>query len=200
MTTAATAATRPDPTRSARVPLDRSGPLEAFLTRVSRRIYGRVLDPLRAAFHHRPVLATTLGLELAASRWQKLPRTLQALATMAAAQEIGCSWCLDFGYWEHQHRGVEPRKLREVPEWRTSTAYTPLERTVLEYAVAATSTPPTVTDELVDRLRADLSDAQVVELAALVSLENFRSRTNAGLGLTSQGFAADCALPAHEAS
>jgi alkylhydroperoxidase family enzyme len=58
----------------------------------------------------------------------------------------------------------------------------------MEYTEAMTATPPQVTDEQVERLRADLTDEQLVELTAWVSLENYRSRTNAALGLTSQGF------------
>lgn len=40
-----------------------------------------------------------------------------------------------------------------------------------------------------------LSDAEFVELAAWVALENFRSRFNAGLGLRSQGFSDSCEIP-----
>lgn len=47
-----------------------------------------------------------------------------------------------------------------------------------------------VSDELAARVRAHLSDAEFVELAAWVALENYRARFNAGLGLTSQGFSA----------
>ncbi|RBP67275.1 carboxymuconolactone decarboxylase family protein [Brevibacterium sanguinis] len=185
---------------SARIPLDKSGLVESALGWVSEKMYGKVLDPFRAAFHHRPVLFSYLGFELAAMRWKKLPQGLQALAVMTVAQEIGCSWCMDFGYWENHHRGIDPAKLRDVPQWRTSRAYTNLERTVMEYAAAATATPPTVTDDMVACLREDLTDAQVVELASLVSLENLRSRTNAGLGLTSQGFKAECEVPIREVS
>lgn len=182
---------------AARVPLEVTGPLATVLSWVSRRVYGAVLDPLRVSFHHRRVLFATLRLELAVKRWRKLPRDLQALAVMTVAQEIGCSWCLDFGYWESHHHGVDARKLRDVPIRRTSAVYTPLERAVMEFAAAATATPPTVTDAQVVTLREDLTDAQVVELAALVSLENLRSRTNASLGLTSQGFRAECEVPVH---
>ncbi|MGP9539793.1 carboxymuconolactone decarboxylase family protein [Brachybacterium sp. AOP43-C2-M15] len=180
---------------AARVPLDLDGPVERVASWAARRLYGKVLDPLRASFHHRGVLLSSLVLEATASRWKTLSPTLNALAVMVVAREIGCSWCMDFGYWEQHHRGVDPRKLRGIGQWRTSEVYTPLERAVLEYAVAATQTPSSVTDAMVERLREDLSDAQVVELAALVSLENHRSRTNAGLGLTSQGFAEDCDVP-----
>lgn len=56
-----------------------------------------------------------------------------------------------------------------------------------------TSTPPSVTDELFGRLRSFYSDAQLVELAAIVAQENFRSRFNTTFRLESQG--QYCPLP-----
>jgi alkylhydroperoxidase family enzyme len=160
----------------------------------TRRKYGEVLDPGKVMLHNRRVLATAMVVELAAARWNQLDPTLRALAGMVAASRIGCSWCMDFGYWECHHRGIDPVKLRAVPQWRDSDAYTDLERAVMDYAEAMTATPPEVTDEQVERLRRDLTDAELVELSAQVSLENFRSRTNAALGLTSQGFKQYCEL------
>ena len=52
-----------------------------------------------------------------------------------------------------------------------------------------------VQPRLAARIRAHLSDAEFVELAAWVALENFRSRFNAGLGLRSQGFSDHCEIP-----
>ncbi|HXW35652.1 MAG TPA: hypothetical protein VEJ87_13820, partial [Acidimicrobiales bacterium] len=68
-------------------------------------------------------------------------------------------------------------------------------RVVLEYAEAATATPVRISDELVERLHAHFDDAEIVELAAWVALENYRSRFNAGLGLKSQGFSDRCEVP-----
>jgi alkylhydroperoxidase family enzyme len=48
---------------------------------------------------------------------------------------------------------------------------------------------------MVADLRKDLTDAQLVELTAMISLENMRSRTNSALGLTSQGFKDHCEVP-----
>jgi alkylhydroperoxidase family enzyme len=59
-----------------------------------------------------------------------------------------------------------------------------------------TATPPEVTDEMVAGLREQLTDAQLVELTEIISLENLRSRTNSALGLTSQGFKDHCEVPA----
>jgi alkylhydroperoxidase family enzyme len=85
--------------------------------------------------------------------------------------------------------------VRDVPRWTDSDAYDDRERAVLEYAEAASATPAHVSDELIDRLHTHFSDAEIVELAAWVALENFRSRFNAGLGLHSQGLSDSCQVP-----
>jgi alkylhydroperoxidase family enzyme len=74
------------------------------------------------------------------------------------------------------------------------TLFDPLERLVLEYAEAMTETPPTVGDQLVRNLRQHLSEAQLVELTAIICLENVRSRFNSAVGLTRQGFKDKCEL------
>ena len=54
------------------------------------------------------------------------------------------------------------------------------------------ATPPSVSDRQVDELRQWFDNGQIVELTAMVALENLRSRTNAAMGLTGQGFKDRC--------
>jgi alkylhydroperoxidase family enzyme len=104
---------------------------------------------------------------------------------------------MDFGYWESAMKhDVPAEKLRAVPHWRDSDVFTDLERLVLEYAAAMTATPPAVTDEMAGRLRGHLGEPRLVELTAIVAVENLRSRINAALGLTSQGFKDRCEIAA----
>lgn len=179
----------------ARIPLEtkQRGLLVKAFAWYSRRVYGTVLDPLGAMAQHRGVLLTITAMELGVRRWRRLSPTLHCLAVQASSAAIGCSWCLDFGFWEAHHRGVDPAKIQNVARWRESDGvYTDLERLVLEYAEAMTATPPVVSDELVALLRDRLGDAALVELTELVAVENLRSRFNAALGLESQGFKAQC--------
>ncbi|WP_432039424.1 carboxymuconolactone decarboxylase family protein [Streptomyces cucumeris] len=162
----------------------------------SKRTYGKVLDPGKALAHNQRVLFSYTRFEQSLSKWNSLDPGLKALAEMASAASIGCSWCMDFGYWVSRGQGVDDRKLHDVPMWRESDVYTPLERDVMEYAEAMTANPPTVDDALVERLRRNLDEAQLVELTAMVAVENLRSRINSALGLTSQGFKESCDLPA----
>jgi alkylhydroperoxidase family enzyme len=88
--------------------------------------------------------------------------------------------------------GADEDKIRQVPTWRDSRLFSPLERDALEYAERMTITGETVTDELWARLRGHFSEAQLVELTAAVALENFRSKFNVPLGIEAQGF---CVIP-----
>jgi alkylhydroperoxidase family enzyme len=164
---------------------------------LSRRRYGVMLDPGAALGHNMAVGRSCAVFELQVERWHTLGQGLKDLAVMVSAATIGCAWCLDFGYWEAtMNHHLPPEKIRAVPAWRASNLFTELERLVLEYAEAMTSTPPGVTDEMVQRLSGHLSEAELVELTAIVAVENLRSRMNSALGLTAQGFRDRCDLPA----
>ena len=179
----------------ARIPLTAPTGLSGkALSWFSTRKYGQVLDTLLAMAHNRRVVTTVSLFEVGVMRWNRLDPQLKALAVMAASAEIECGWCLDFGYCEAHSHGLDTEKISAVPHWRTSTVFTETERRVLTYAAAMTATPPAVTDEMAQELRTDLGDDGLVELTMIVAVENQRSRFNAALGLSSQGFSESCRM------
>jgi AhpD family alkylhydroperoxidase len=183
-------------TSTARVPLEHPGSLLATIVNAySRRQFGLEAEPTKALLHQPKVLTAIARFGMKSQKWSRLDAGLKELASLSVASQIGCSWCMDFGYYMSRTNGMPIEKLEQVLSWRDSTVYTPLERQVLEYAEAMTATPPTVTDEMVAGLREELDDAQLVELTAMISAENLYSRTNSALGLTSQGFKNQCDLP-----
>lgn len=172
-----------------------TGAYGRLLETVTRRMWGKVPDNLYVAFHHRPVMNAVFGFERKVAKWDALDPHLKTYATMATAAAIGCSWCLDFGYYLAHTEGLEEAKVRDVPRWRESELFTPLERDVLEYAEAMTATPPTVDDTLSARLQETLGVKAVVELTQMVALENMRARFNLAAGVEAQGFSDVCELP-----
>ena len=153
---------------------------------VSRRRHGTVLAPAALAHSFRVGWSYSL-FELQARRWKRLDGGLKDLAVVAVAASIGCSWCTDFGYWQPAARHeVMAEKIRAIREWQGSEVFTELERLVMLYAEAMTMTPPLVTDDLVVQLRRHLDEAELVELTAIIAVENLRSRMNAALGFTPQ--------------
>lgn len=93
--------------------------------------------------------------------------------------------------------GVTEQQLLELSQYQTSDAFDDLERAALDLAVAMARTPTDIPSELTERLRKDLDEAQLVELAATIAWENYQARFNRVFGVRSSGFSegAFCALP-----
>lgn len=160
-----------------------------------RMLNGEFPDNGYVYFHHKPILKAVMSFEGKVKKWDRLDATLKSYAQLASAGAVGCSWCLDFGYFMAHNDGLDLAKIREVPRWRESEVFTPLERDVLEYAEAMSVTPLTVTDEMVAHLIEQLGAPAVVELTQMIALENMRSRFNSAAGLHSQGYSDVCELP-----
>jgi alkylhydroperoxidase family enzyme len=166
----------------------------AMVKRMSRKMFGEVPEAVGVTWHNRKVLNFSFGIGRKAQKWDKCDKSLKSFAHMAAASLIGCSACLDFGYFQAHNEGLDLNKARQVPRWRVSDVFTPLERDVLEYAEAMTQTPPTVTDELSARLLTALGPAALVELTVFIAVANLMARSNVAMGIESQEFSAACGL------
>ncbi len=172
-----------------------TGPFGYLLKRMSRKMLGEVPDALGVMWHNRAVLMTSMGFGRKVEKWDQLDANLKSFAHMAVAAQVGCSWCLDYGYFHAHNEGLDELKASEVPRWRESAVFTPLERDVMEYAEAMTATPPQVTDELFARLLDRLGAPAMIELTSVVGFANLSTRGNVAMGIESQGFSKACKLP-----
>lgn len=182
-------------TGTTRIPkAELTGVYGALVKRMSRKMLGEVAEPAEVTWHNRKVLNLSFRIGRQAQKWDQCDQHLKSFAHMAVASLVGCGFCLDFGYFQAHNDGLDLTKAREVPRWRESDVFTPLERDVMEYAESMSHTPPTVTDEMSARLLEALGAPALVELTAFIALANMMTRTNTAFGIGSQGFAAACGL------
>jgi AhpD family alkylhydroperoxidase len=183
-------------TTTTRVPAtELTGPLGAVMKVAARKMLGHVPDSVGVMWHNRRVLMDLMGIGRKAEKWDALDANLSSYATMAAAAAVGCSFCLDLHYFLAHNHGLDEAKVREVPRWRESSVFTPLERRVMEYAEAMCQTPMTVTDEMSAALLDGLGAPALLELTARIGTMNMTARGNVALGIRSQEFSASCGLP-----
>jgi len=78
-------------------------------------------------------------------------------------------------------------------DYRKSQLFSARERLALELAERMTYTNKRVTAGFFQRLKRHFSDEELVELAAIIALENFRSKFNPVFAVEAHGF---CLLPA----
>jgi alkylhydroperoxidase family enzyme len=169
--------------------------LAAELSEPMIKQFGAVPEPVEVMFNNPKVAEASLELGSRAAQWDAVDETLKSFAHMAVSAQVGCSFCLDVGYFQARNQNLDLAKASQVPRWRESDVFSPLERDVMEYAEAMTNTPPTVTDELSARLLSRLGPAGIVELTAFVAFSNLATRSNTALGIESQGFSAGCERP-----
>ena len=182
-------------TGTTRIPkAEMTGVRAAVVKRMARKMLGEVPDGLEVGWHNRKVLTFGFALGRKSQKWHECDQSLKAFAHMATASYVGCSACLDLGYYQAHTDGLDMTKAREVPRWRESDVFTPLERDVMEYAEAMSQTPPAVTDELSAQLLDELGAPALVELTAFIALANLYTRMNIAMGIESQGLAARCDL------
>jgi AhpD family alkylhydroperoxidase len=180
------------------IPPIASTPLLRLAEWMTRRRFGRSMEPLRGYARSSAVMLGLAGLEMGMERARRVDPRLRGLAELRVAALVGCEFCLDIGSAIVRKLGVPASQLLDLDRHRESAAFSAEEKAVLDYADRMTATPVAVRDEDVARLRAFLDEAQLVELTAAIAHENLRSRMNHALGYGAEGFSTGgvCALPA----
>jgi AhpD family alkylhydroperoxidase len=167
----------------------RAGLLTRAMYRIAKRRFGQVPEPFTVTAHHRGLMIAGALHETMLDRASKtLPVSVRELAVFWTARTVGCSWCVDFGSMLQRLDGLDMERLKDIENYRSSTAFSDDERAAIAYADAMTTDPHTVTDEQVADLRARFGDAGVIELTYQIGVENMRARMNTALGITEQGF------------
>ncbi|MEU8920499.1 carboxymuconolactone decarboxylase family protein [Kitasatospora sp. NPDC048545] len=170
-------------------------PLPAGLSENMITAFGAVFEPTEVIWHNPGVATANTEFAGRIAGWDALDESLKSFAHMAVASLVGCSWCLDINYFQAQNKGLDLTKAAQVPNWRASEVFDPLEREVMDYAEAMSVTPPTVTDEQYGGLLDALGAAAMVELTAYVAFVNMAARNNIANGVSSQGFSDSCEVP-----
>ena len=92
-----------------------------------------------------------------------------------------------------QHGASAEKVEAALGDYKKSALFSPREKLALELCVRMTYTNKRVTDRFFNRLKRHFSDEELVELAAVIALENFRSKFNPVFAVEAHGF---CPLPA----
>jgi alkylhydroperoxidase family enzyme len=92
-----------------------------------------------------------------------------------------------------RHGATEEKVEAALGDYRKNPLLSVKEKLALELCERMTYTGKRVTDRFFNRLKRHYSEEEMVELAAIIALENFRSKFNPVFAVESQGF---CPLPA----
>ena len=123
--------------------------------------------------------------QMTAAVWDpesKVDRGFKRLLAHVASRAAGCQYCMAHTIEGAMHFGVEENRVAAIWDYQTSPLFTEAERAALDVAVAASSVPNAVTDEMFIQLRKHWSEEQIVEIVGVIAVFGFLNRWNDTMG------------------
>jgi uncharacterized peroxidase-related enzyme len=103
---------------------------------------------------------------------------LRNLVSQMASRAAGCGYCMAHTAHTAGRVGIPDAKEEALWEYERSPLFSDAERAALRVAQGAAQVPNTVTDEDFNEMKRYYSDAQIVDIVAVIALFGFLNRFN----------------------
>jgi len=133
---------------------------------------------------HRPRIASAF-LEMNQAVMENKGRVTSALKRLLAyisSRTAGCRYCEAHAIRAAERYGSEKDKLNNIWDYKTYPAFSEAERAVFDFAIASSSVPNAVDDEISARLHQHWDDGEIVEILGVVALFGYLNRWNDSMG------------------
>ena len=144
---------------------------------------------------HRPAISKAF-INLNKAVMANEGRVTSALKRMIAwisSNATGCRYCQAHAIRAAERYGAEQEQLDNIWEYRSHAAFSEAERVALDFSLAASQVPNTVTPELKERLHQYWNDGEIVEMLGVISLFGYLNRWNDSMGTSIEDGAVDSA-------
>jgi AhpD family alkylhydroperoxidase len=154
-----------------------------------KKKYGLVFEPLLLWQRTPRVFLGFLFMQKALNRKKSpLPPDLRALITVKVSEINQCAFCIDFNASLLMEKGRGMEVVESLKHYRESPLFSEREKKALEYAEAMTLASDKIPDTLFEALHKHYDADAIVELTALIALQNLSSKFNAALDAKAFGF------------
>ncbi len=143
--------------------------------------------------HHRPRIAYAF-IEMNKAVMENKGRVTSALKRMMAyisSQAAGCRYCEAHAIRAAERYGAEQAQLENIWDYRSHPAFSEAERAALDFALASSTIPNSVTDDIAEKLRQHWDDGAIVEMLGVIALFGYLNRWNDSMGTEMENGAID---------
>ncbi len=138
---------------------------------------------------HRPRIASAF-VEMNQAVMENKGRVTSALKRQIAylsSMTTGCRYCEAHAIRAAVRYGSEEDKLQHIWDYKTYSAFSEGERAAFDLAIAASSVPNAVDDEISDRMREHWDEGEIVEILGVIALFGYLNRWNDSMGTQLEG-------------
>jgi uncharacterized peroxidase-related enzyme len=108
----------------------------------------------------------------------KVTSALKRLIAYISSYTAGCEYCQAHGIRAADRYGASENQLQHIWEFQTHEAFNEAERAALAFAVAASSVPNAVDDDIATKLRNHWDEGDIVEITGVIALFGYLNRWN----------------------
>ena len=123
----------------------------------------------------------------------RVTSALKRLIAYLSSMTTGCRYCEAHAIRAAERYGASADQLTHIWDYKTHPAFSEAERAALDLAIAASSVPNGVDDEISENMRKYWDEGEIVEIMGVIALFGYLNRWNDSMGTQLEKAAADSA-------
>jgi AhpD family alkylhydroperoxidase len=154
-------------------PIEKPGSLFLKLAyNMAKRQFGKVIMPLKVIYARAPSLLMLAAKLESTEKKLSLPKNIRILIKNFVSQLNDCKFCSDLSKYEAVKNSVEGRKIIELLDYKSSSAFGELEKALFAYLEEVT-VMKSCSDETFNHLKQYFREREIVEITWLCAKENY---------------------------
>lgn len=114
----------------------------------------------------------------------RVDSALKRMIAWVSSNATGCRYCQAHAILAAERFGADKEKLENIWEYRTNSAFSEAERVALDFSLAASQVPNTMSPKIRKALYKYWDEGEIVEMLGVISLFGFLNRWNDTMGTT----------------
>ena len=140
-------------------------------------------NSIKAMFMRPPIAYAFINLNKAVMENKgKVTSKIKRLIGYLTSTVTGCNYCRAHTIRAAERYGSNSDQLNEIWDFRKSKRFNEKEKAAFEFAIAASSIPNKVDEQISSELKKYWDDGEIVEILGVISLFGFLNRWNDSMG------------------
>jgi uncharacterized peroxidase-related enzyme len=124
----------------------------------------------------------------------RVTSALKRMIGYISSYAAGCQYCQAHTIRAAERYGGEKEKIHNIWDYRTHPSFSEEERAALDFALAASSVPNAVDDDIASKLKKYWDEGEIVEIMGVIALFGYLNRWNDSMATTLERGAAESGL------
>jgi len=171
-----------------------------FLLKIGIMISNKVtkkdlLAPKLLAWYPKVAISSGILESLVAHGKKDLNPRILKLVRIQASISVACPFCVDMNSFEYEKDGITPEEMMGLAgnaPMEEIQSFSKQERLAIEYTKIISSTPVEMPMALIDEIKKEFTEREIVILASTAAQVNYWARLLVGLGVPPAGFSESC--------